>query len=196
MVHPSNRTLVRVLRLGGAGWFLVRLQQFPDLGHFSASRPTRNAVSVALFWAACTSTWASSCGFFALVVCQMELCGSLHRLVGMTLPLVGHQFPRVQLAGSSDLGLVVDCLGLLLQQQHLEIRWHLSFLPRHTMLSGGNRASQMIQKSGSVVVMFVGIPGVVLWCSHLTVLWPGIINRHSLLFPKNLIVVLLRSVKC
>ena len=49
-----------------------------------------------------------SLGVVDLVLHQIQLCASLHRQAGMTLLLVGHQFPLDRLAGSGDLALVVD----------------------------------------------------------------------------------------
>ena len=42
------------------GWFLVRLQQFPDLGYFFCCLSHSACCFGHLFWAACASKWASS----------------------------------------------------------------------------------------------------------------------------------------
>ena len=73
----------------------------------SIASPTRNAVSNALFWAACTSKmglFQRPLGYVDFVLHQVQFCASLHR----PLHLVGHQFRLDRLAGSSDLTLVVD----------------------------------------------------------------------------------------
>ena len=49
-----------------------------------------------------------SLGFADLVLHQIQFCASHHRLAGLTLVLVGHQFPLDRLPGPSDLSLVVD----------------------------------------------------------------------------------------
>ena len=78
-----------------------------------------------------------SLGIVDLVLHQIQLCASLHRPAGTTLPLIGHQFPLDRLAGSSDLALVVDdgpaqlkriplsraiCPGLV-QEVSTSLRW-------------------------------------------------------------------------